>query len=452
MFRQEETEDISRFGARNPHQRLIADNLRVQRFSDAGLSEEAINSINHRDLAEDDPNLLDKFDEFYKTTKSLLVLFQIMGVMPIERSGKGKTTFRWFSKTTIYAYFIYCVETAFVSVVFRERLLLILKPGKRFDEYIYGIIFLSILIPHFLLPIGAWTNGNEVAIFKNMWTKFQLKYYRITGTAIIFKNLSLITWSLCIFSWVLGILIMLAQFYLQPDMLLWHTFGYYHILAMLNCLCSLWFINCTAKGRVAKDLAKNLHSALESSDPASRLAEYRDLWVDLSHMMQQLGKAYSGMYGMYCILILLTTIVASYGCLTEILDHGLSFKEGGLFLISFYCMSLLYVICNEAHHASYKMGPEFQQRLLSVNLMAVDSRTRQEVHMFLTAIDKNPPIMNLNGYTNINRKLISSTVTSMVTYLVMLMQFRATLMRNAAISAFRASRALAMLNETSTIE
>lgn len=135
---------------------------------------------------------------------------------------------------------------------------------------------------------------------------------------------------------------------------------------------------------------------------------FRDLWVDLSHVMQQLGKAYSGMYGMYCILILLTTIVATYGCLTEILDHGISFKEAGLLLIAFYCMSLLYIICNEAHHASRKMGPEFYQRLLNVNLSVVDRRTKQEVNMFLTAIDKNPPIMNLNGYANVNRKLISS--------------------------------------------
>lgn len=74
------------------------------------------------------------------------------------------------------------------------------------------------------------------------------------------------------------------------------------------------------------------------------------------------------MYGMYCILIMLTTILASYGCLTEILDHGLSFKEAGLFLIAFYCMTLLFIICNEAHYASEKMGPEFRERLLSVNL------------------------------------------------------------------------------------
>ncbi|KAJ3649717.1 hypothetical protein Zmor_021442 [Zophobas morio] len=397
-----------------------------------------------------DPDLLEQYDNFYQTTKSLLVLFQIMGVMPIERSAKGKTTFRWLSSTSIYAYCIFAGETIFVSMVFRERLNLILQPGKRFDEYIYGIIFLSILIPHFMLPVAAWTNGAEVAKFKNMWTRFQLKYFQVTGTPIIFRNLSLITYTLCIMSWVMGVAVMLAQFYLQTDMLLWHTFGYYHILAMLNCLCSLWFINCTAKGRVAVWMVQNLHKALESPDPANLLGAYRDLWVDLSHMMQQLGKAYSGMYSMYCLLILLTTIVASYGSVTEIMDQGLSFKEAGLFIIAFYCMTLLYVICNEAHHASRKMGPQFRETLLNVNLSAVDQRTRQEVNMFLTAIDKNPPTMNLNGYANVNRKLISSTVTSIVTYLVMLMQFRLTLMRNAQLAARRANASLSSGNTTTT--
>lgn len=37
-----------------------------------------------------DVDLLDKYDSFYHTTKSLLVLFQIMGIMPIRRSGPGK--------------------------------------------------------------------------------------------------------------------------------------------------------------------------------------------------------------------------------------------------------------------------------------------------------------------------------------------------------------------------
>lgn len=37
-----------------------------------------------------DVDLLDKYDSFYHTTKSLLVLFQIMGIMPIKRSAPGE--------------------------------------------------------------------------------------------------------------------------------------------------------------------------------------------------------------------------------------------------------------------------------------------------------------------------------------------------------------------------
>lgn len=74
----------------NPHQRLnvkkptkVVTNVRS-----------AVSGISKRQEDKPDPVLLEKYDNFYQTTKSLLVLFQIMGVMPIERSEIGKTTFR----------------------------------------------------------------------------------------------------------------------------------------------------------------------------------------------------------------------------------------------------------------------------------------------------------------------------------------------------------------------
>ncbi|KPI94062.1 Gustatory and odorant receptor 22 [Papilio xuthus] len=289
------------------------------------------------EITDEDSALLDKHDSFYMTTKSLLVLFQNMGVMPIMR----------------------------VPKVGRERLTNFQdNSNKRFDEVIYNIIFLSILIPHFLLPIASWRHGPEVAIFKNMWTHY------------------------------------------QDDFELWHSFAYYHIIAMLDGFCSLWYINCNAFGTASKGLATNLHTALKAEHPALKLAQYRHLWVDLSHMMQQLGRAYSNMYGIYCMVIFFTTIISLYGSLSEILEHGLSYKEMGLFVIVGYCMTLLFIICNEAYHASRKVGLEFQVRLLNVNLGAIDRSAQREVEMFLVAIAKNPPIMNLDGFTNINRENI----------------------------------------------
>nr|XP_029714703.1 gustatory and odorant receptor 22 [Aedes albopictus] len=402
-----------------------------------------------------DVNLLDQHDSFYHTTKSLLVLFQIMGVMPIVRSPKGvnmpRTTFTWCSKAFVWAYFIYACETVLVVLVAKERIKRFTSPSdKRFDEVIYNIIFMSLLVPHFVVPMASWRNGSEVAKFKNMWTDFQYKYLMVTGKPIVFPKLYPITWTLCVVSWIVSFVIILSQFYLQPDFQLSHTFAYYHILAMLNGFCSLWFVNCTAFGTTSREFSKELSNILSMDQPADKLTEFRHLWVDLSHMMQQLGKAYSNMYGIYCLVIFFTTIIATYGALSEIIEHGATYKEVGLFVIVFYCMGLLFVICNEAHHASRRVGLNFQERLLNVNLTAVDKATQKEVEMFLVAIDKNPPTMNLDGYANINRGLITSNISFMATYLVVLMQFKLTLLRQSArkalIPALRANFTLAKEN------
>ncbi|XP_026498648.1 gustatory and odorant receptor 22-like [Vanessa tameamea] len=387
-------------------------------------------------IKDKDGELLDQHDSFYITTKSLLVLFQIMGVMPIMRVHRQtqttkRTTYNWISKATLWAYLVWSLESIIVVKVGSERLANFQQnSNKRFDEVIYNIIFLSILIPHFLLPIASWRHGSEVAIFKNMWTHYQLKYLKITGTPIVFPNLYSLTWGLCIFSWALSFAVILSQNYLQDDFELWHSFAYYHIIAMLDGFCSLWYINCNAFGTASKGLAKNLHKALEAEHPALKLAQFRHLWVDLSHMMQQLGRAYSNMYGIYCMVIFFTTTISLYGSLSEILEHGLSYKEMGLFVIVGYCMTLLFIICNEAYHATRKVGLEFQMRLLNVNLGAIDRSTQREVEMFLVAIAKNPPIMNLDGFTNINRELFTANISFMSTYLIVLMQFKLTLLRH----------------------
>lgn len=349
------------------------------------------------------------------------------------------------SKAAFWAYLIYGSETIIVCLVLHERLIkFISNTDQKFDEIIYNVIFMSILMPHFLLPFASWRNGAEVAIFKNMWTSFQMKYRKVTGSSIEFPILWRITWGLCFFSWGCSICIILSQYYLQPDFAFFHTFAYYHIIAMLNCFCSLWYINCTAFGLASRALSAELIDTLHSYKPAEKLAEFRNLWVDLSHMMQQLGKAYSNMYGIYCLVIFFTVIIATYGSLSEIIDHGLTFKELGLFIIVVYCMTLLFIICNEAHHASRRVGLNFQEILLNVNLTTVDIPTQKEVEMFLVAIDKNPPIMNLNGYANINRQLISSNVSFMATYLVVLMQFKLTLLRQTARKASIMAMAMAM--------
>lgn len=91
------------------------------------------------------------FKQFYRDHKLLLVLFRALAVMPIERSSPGKVTFSWNSWASIYAFLFYCCATVIVVIVGRERIE-ILANTKKFDESIYGILFIIFLIPHFWIP------------------------------------------------------------------------------------------------------------------------------------------------------------------------------------------------------------------------------------------------------------------------------------------------------------
>lgn len=147
--------------------------------------------------------------------------------------------------------------TIVVVYIFQARIKHFLSSEKRFDEIIYNVIFMSLLLPHFLLPVASWRNGSEVAKFKNMWTNYQLQYLRVTGTPIIFRGLEAMSWIGCVASWLLSIMIIVSQYYFQKDLLFWHTFAYYHILAMLNGFCCLWFLNCTAFGAASTALSNS---------------------------------------------------------------------------------------------------------------------------------------------------------------------------------------------------
>ncbi|CRL04902.1 CLUMA_CG017953, isoform A [Clunio marinus] len=112
-------------------------------------------------------------DQFYRDHKLLLVLFRVLAVMPIERSSPGRITFSWKSRASIYAFFFYTFATVIVVIVGLERIK-ILGETKKFDDTIYGILFIIFLIPHFWIPFVGWGVASEVARYKTSWGAFQL--------------------------------------------------------------------------------------------------------------------------------------------------------------------------------------------------------------------------------------------------------------------------------------
>ncbi|RZC41799.1 gustatory receptor 2 [Asbolus verrucosus] len=409
---------------------LYGDELHIKQISKwLRGSARAQEILKRAQLDSSDGKTIDEHDQFFRDHKLLLVLFRVLGVMPIQRGEIGRITFGWTSIPMIYAYVFYVVTSILVVLVGYERFDILLNKSRKFDEYIYSIIFIIYLIPHFWIPFVGWGVAYEVCDYKNSWGTFQLHYYKITG-----KNLKFPLLSTLIIIISMGCLILAAVFLLTLSALLegftlYHTTAYLHIITMINMNCALWYINCRAIGNASTALAESFQNDMDRNCVAYIVAHYRVLWLSLSELLQKLGNAYARTYATYSLFMMANITVAVYGFTSEIVDHGVrfSFKEIGLLVDATYCLLLLYVFCDCSHQASLNIADRVQTTLMSVNLNTVKLDARQEIELFLVAIKMNPPKVSLKGYSVVNRELVTSSVATMAIYLIVLLQFKISL-------------------------
>ncbi|XP_049873333.1 gustatory and odorant receptor 22-like [Pectinophora gossypiella] len=383
-------------------------------------------------LCSQDGDTCEIHDQFYRDHKLLLVLFRALAVMPITRSGPGTVTFSWRSGATIYAICFYIVMTIVVLAVGYERVM-ILSSIRKFDDYIYAILFVVFLIPHFWIPFVGWGVAPLVAIYKTNWAKFQVRYYRVTGENLQFPGLkvSIIIVSVgCLFLAV-GFLLSLCA--LLDGFLLRHTTAYYHIIIMINMNCALWYINCKGVKFASQSLSDCFRRDVNMECTAKLIARYRYLWLNLSEQLQLLGNAYARTYSTYCLFMFVNITIAIYGALSEIVDHGFgfSFKEMGLFVDAAYCSVLLFVFIDCSHNTTLKVAAGVQDTLLSIDVLSVDRPTQKEIDLFIQAIEMNPAVVSLKGYAHVNRELLTSAISMITIYLLVLLQFKISLPKEA---------------------
>ncbi|KAJ6638596.1 Gustatory and odorant receptor 22, partial [Pseudolycoriella hygida] len=51
------------------------------------------------------------------------------------------------------------------------------------------------------------------------------------------------------------------------------------------------------------------------------------------------------------------------------------------------------------------------------------------IDLFIQAIEMNPAVVSLKGYADVNRELLSSSVTTIAIYLIVLLQFKLSLIQ-----------------------
>ncbi|XP_063927825.1 gustatory and odorant receptor 22-like [Zophobas morio] len=377
-------------------------------------------------LNSSDGHIIDKHDQFFRDHKLLLVLFRVLGVMPVQRGEIGRITFGWTSVPMLYAYVFYVVTTVLVVLVGYERFDILLNKSKKFDEYIYSILFIIYLVPHFFTPFVGWGVAYEVCDYKNSWGRFQLHYYKITGKDLEFPLLSTLIIVISLGCLILAVVFLLTLSALLEGFTLYHTTAYLHIITMINMNCALWYINCRAIGNASTALAAAFENDIEHNCSGYIIAHYRVLWLSLSELLQKLGNAYARTYSTYSLFMMTNITIAVYGFTSEIVDHGIrfSFKEVGLLVDATYCLFLFFVFCDCSHQASLDIADRVQTSLMKIELNKVDKGTRKEIDLFLIAIQMNPPKVSLKGYNVVNREMVSASVATIAIYLIVLLQFK----------------------------
>lgn len=260
-------------------------------------------------LSSADGNVLEQHDQFWRDHKLLLKLFIFLGVMPVTRE-TGRIAFSWKSFSAAYAVVFYVFTTTLVLFVGRERIEILVFASKKFDEYIYSILFIMYLVPHFLIPFVGWGVAGHVADYKNSWTRFQLKFYRVTGKSLVFPKLSLLIVAISSGCLIVAVVFLLSLSALLAGFTLYHTTAYLHIITMINMNCALWYINCRATGDASKSLADSFEQDVELQCSAYIVAHYRVLWLSLSEILQKLGNAYSRTYSTYSLFMFVNITIS----------------------------------------------------------------------------------------------------------------------------------------------
>lgn len=187
------------------------------------------------------------------------------------------------------------------------------------------------------------------------------------------------------------------------------------------------------------------------------VADFRSLWLRLSRLARDTGTATSATFTFINLYMFFIITISIYGLMSQ-LSEGFGIKDIGLAVTASTSVALLFVICDEAHFSAHNVRTIFQKKLLMVELSWMNTDAQTEINMFLRATEMNPSYINLGGYFDVNRNLFKSLLTTMVTYLVVLLQFQIsipdeslTVQANGTTSSSSSTDSMLMVTTTTTM-
>lgn len=376
------------------------------------------------------PETEETASEFFDELKAVIYTMKIFGLFPLQKRNPGESTFQRCKLSLVYSVVFYMAMSVYAYYVSRERIQFIRYSEASFDDLIYSVIHFLYVIPHFYLIPCHWKEVTKVGGYFARWSEFQKQYLCATGKQLYLGQSRQAKRSVFLTP-ILALLFAVSEFFMSSaEEKYWEVGFYWYILTVILLHVVWWWFVCSSLRGAIYDMSANFFNVhVFNKDAFSFMQErsgklvcqYRDLWVSLNRLCRETGLFMCYTYGHMCVLSFSVVTFSLYGSLSNVHD-GLYMRHMGLAMAVCVIGGITYVISNVAHHAASEIGPQFRERLL--HLTSTDKQARRELKIFIRATTINSSEINLGGYVRIDRSFLLRFACTMVTYLIVLLQFR----------------------------
>ncbi|XP_049884522.1 gustatory and odorant receptor 24 [Pectinophora gossypiella] len=360
-------------------------------------------------------------DVVYENIKPVFTLLRLMGVLPLTKPSCGVNQFHLASPAMLYSSVIFFSLVSYVLYMSLHKVQILRSAEGKFEEAVIEYLFTVYLFPMAAVPI-MWYETRKIATVLNGWVDFEIAYKKLSSRALpmtLYRKSLAIAIIIPILSTTSVIITHVTMVHFK----LMQIIPYIFLEILTYILGGYWYLLCETLSICANVLAEDFQQALRHIGPAKKVAEYRGLWLRLSKLARDTGIANCYTFTFVNLYLFLIITLSIYGLLSQI-SEGFGIKDIGLALTACCSVFLLFFICDEAHYASHNVRTNFQKKLLMVELSWMNTDAQTEVNMFLRATEMNPSQISLGGFFDVNRNLFKSLLATMVTYLVVLLQFQ----------------------------
>lgn len=366
-------------------------------------------------------NTSENEDPFFEQIKYILYVKRLLGRLPFERTKCGNFRLRLCSPAVVYSLLMNAVQIYLTYLVYDAKLNVLFSKNGSYDNAIKVALMLLILNVHFYAWFIALLETGSTAIYLSHWQQFNKKYNYILNEQQSLKRLVL--W-LVLFLFVLVATLVIAETQHLLHGLQWYLTLPYFTVALHFILNSLHsYINCIIFIRVATELNEQLVKVFKNNPGFEDILSVRCMWQELNSLVKDYQRSNGNSLFIYLTISFIGFALTAYGSLTALFEKSTYSLGTYLIPLVFFLMNT-YVCCDGPHRLHSKLGFEVTYTLLSCETTHMRKEAQQEIEMLVEIIEADPPVITIKGFFLLNRHLFTMAISTAVTYLVVLIQFK----------------------------